>query len=83
MNKTTKAQLESMVIILNENLVTRKINKVYEIGYRNGYTYLDQKAEQPHCITGNSLCGSKKEIGDYITAILKVLYWAKPFGAIG
>lgn len=73
--RVTKQDLEHNVKLLNDRLKDRGIDKEYEIGYRNGYTYLDQKSKNaPGCIVGNSYCGTKKEILSNIYLVMSVLY---------
>jgi len=74
MQKITKEDLENRVEILNTRCRANNINKIYEIGYRNGFTYLDQQSNTvKDCIEGGSSAGSKRQIYDRINVVINVL----------
>lgn len=74
MERVTKELLKFRVEDVNRLCKVWNIPKEFEIGYRNGYTYLDLKSpNHVGCIIGTSQCGTKKEIYNNLMSMYRVL----------
>ena len=75
MRGTTKEDLEARVNSLNTLLEFRKINKVFEIGYRNGFVYLDRidPKDKFLCIGVTFVGNTKKEMFAHVSSMCQAL----------
>ena len=74
MERITKEHLELRVEFMNELCTKHGIAKQYEIGYRNGYCYLDEKSNtHKYCIIRSIAVGTKKEVNDAMSTAIDVL----------
>lgn len=74
MERITKAHLEIRVSFLNKLCRDWTIDKEYEIGYRNGYCYLDHKSPtHAHCIIRSIAVGTKREVNEAMSTTIDVL----------
>ena len=75
MRRTTKEDLEACVSNLNTLLEFREIDKVFEVGYRNGYVYLDRIDPNDRSLQlgVDLVCNTKKEMFTHVSLMCKVL----------
>jgi len=72
--RMTKDILENQIDNLRYLLKLNQIDKSYEVGYRYGYTYLDEQSHTNQgCIIRSIAVGTKKEVSEVICAICDVL----------